>query len=103
MKAHENNKIAMSQIQKLEKEILSNKGVWIPPKIFHTLALFWSKSMTLPSGAVRDLIWQYMEGKSVPRKIHPYPKTPDKLFRGRMIERRQNSQICFGKEPLTNF
>jgi hypothetical protein len=27
MKAHENNKIAMSQIQKLEKEILSNKGV----------------------------------------------------------------------------
>jgi hypothetical protein len=27
MKAHENNKIAMSQIQKLEKEILSNNGV----------------------------------------------------------------------------
>jgi hypothetical protein len=27
MKAHRKNKIDMSQIQKLEKEILSNKGV----------------------------------------------------------------------------
>jgi carbamoylphosphate synthase large subunit len=35
------NMIAMSQNKKLEKEILSNKGVQIPPKkIFHTLALF---------------------------------------------------------------
>jgi hypothetical protein len=40
MKAHEKNMIAMSQNKKLEKEILSNKRVQIPLKIFHTLALF---------------------------------------------------------------
>jgi hypothetical protein len=34
-------KIAMSQNKKLEKEIISNKGVQFPQKnIFHTLTLF---------------------------------------------------------------
>jgi hypothetical protein len=58
--------------------------------------------MTLPSGAVRDLTWKHMQGKCVSQCL-PLPTTPDKLFRGRMIKRRQKSQICHGKEPLTNF
>ena len=39
MKAHKENKIAMSQKQKAKKEIISNRGVYFHQK-FHTLALF---------------------------------------------------------------
>jgi hypothetical protein len=39
MKDHE-KKIAMSQIQKLEREILFNKEYELHQKVFHTLALF---------------------------------------------------------------
>jgi hypothetical protein len=89
-------KIAMSQIQKLEREILFNKEYELHQKVLHTRALFWSKSMMLSSGMVQDLTWQHIQGKSA-SQCSSIPKTPDKLSRGRMI-----SNMPW-KEPLTKF
>ena len=71
--------------EKLEKEIIPNRGVYFHQR-YHTLALFWSKSMTLLSGAIWDLTWQHMQGKCA-SQYSSLPKAPYKLSRSRIIKR----------------
>jgi hypothetical protein len=52
--------------------------------------------MMLPSGMVRDLTQQHIQGKSA-SQCSSIPKTLDKLFRGRMI-----SNMPW-EEPLAKF
>ena len=58
MKAHRENKLAMSW-----KSLRSNQTKEYISTKFHTLAQFWSKSMTLLSSEIQDLTLQRMQGK----------------------------------------